>query len=65
MIWEDADPGYSFSGRKAELMWEKEQLLEEAVRTQHPWVGRSGLSNGRRVLWLDISFSARMRLARA
>lgn len=27
--WEDADPGYSLSGRKTELTWEKERLPEE------------------------------------
>lgn len=66
--WEDADPGYSLSGRKTELMWEKEQLPEECfedlaslggeVRTQQ-WTWKEG------TVTEEIFFSAGMRLARA
>lgn len=53
--WEGADPGYSLSGRKTELTWEKEQPPEEDFKDPASLVGRSGLSSGgcgRRVLWL-------------
>lgn len=47
----------------------KNSFLKRAVRTWHPWVGRSGLSNGREqkegIVVEETFFSARMRLARA
>lgn len=68
--WEDADPGYSLSGRKTEFTWEKEQLPEEHFEDLAFLGGEVGTQFSGRT-WKEgtvteeIFFPAGMRLARA